>query len=170
MEMKEAITKYLDGQVKQDAALAEKYVPEHIGLCIDYINAMGKKVLGGKSGVIDDPTVYKWSRDFWLEGHLEEALKKKEEKEKKKKEDDEKWQKERKDREEKRQKEKLAGKEKKASVKKKDKDGKKAEKIADKSANVPPEKTEDKIKPAGPAQVTEEPVSQAVQTSLFGED
>ena len=30
MNLKEAIKAYLDGQVKQDAALAEKYAPEHI--------------------------------------------------------------------------------------------------------------------------------------------
>ena len=99
MNLKEAIKAYLDGQVKQDAALAEKYAPEHIELCIDYINEMAEKVLEGKSGAIDDATVYKWARDFWLEGHLEDALKKKEEDEKEEKE-----------REEKRQKEKLAGK------------------------------------------------------------
>jgi len=77
MNLKEAIKAYLDGQVKQDAALAEKYAPEHIDLCIDYINGMAKKELDGKSGAIDDVTVYKWSRDFWLEGHLEDVLYKK---------------------------------------------------------------------------------------------
>lgn len=158
MNLKEAIKAYLDGQVKQDAALAEKYAPEHIELCIDYINEMAEKVLEGKSGAIDDATVYKWSRDFWLEGHLEEALKKKEEEEKEEKE-----------REEKRQKEKLAGKAKKTSVKKKDKDGKKAEGIADKAAEVPPEKTEDETMSVGPVPVTDESVCASVQTSLFGE-
>lgn len=78
MNLKEAIKAYLDGQVKQDAALAEKYSPEHIDLCIDYIHDMAEKVLEGKSGAIDDATVYKWSRDFWLEGHLEKILDKKE--------------------------------------------------------------------------------------------
>jgi len=144
MNLKEAIKAYLDGQVKQDAALAEKYAPEHIELCIDYIHDMAENDLDGQPGAIDDATVYKWSRDFWLEGHLEEALKKKEE---------------RKEREEKRQKEKLAGKAKKTSVKKKDK-----------AAEAPPEKTEDETKSVGPVPVTEESVSQAVQVSLFGED
>ena len=127
MNLKEAIKAYLDGQVKQDAALAEKYAPEHIELCIDYIHDMAEKDLDGETGAVEDAVVYKWARDFWLEGHLEDALKKKEEDEK--------------EREEKRQKEKLAGKAKKTSVKKKDKDGKKAEGIADKAAEVPPEKS-----------------------------
>jgi hypothetical protein len=99
MNLKEAIKAYLDGQVKQDAALAEKYAPEHIDLCIDYINGMAKKELDGETGAVEDAVVYKWARDFWLEGHLEDALKKKEEDEKEEKE-----------REEKRQKEKLADK------------------------------------------------------------
>ena len=64
--MKKAIQKYLEKQIKNDPALAEKYDSKNLGKCVDYITDLAKKELHGKSGAIEDALVYKWSRDFFL--------------------------------------------------------------------------------------------------------
>lgn len=66
--MENAIKEYLEKQIKNDTALSEKYDPEKMGKCSEYITDLAKKQLGGKPGYIEDAVVYKWARDFFIEG------------------------------------------------------------------------------------------------------
>ena len=71
--MRTAIKEYLEKQIKNDTALSEKYDPEKMDKCSEYITDLAKKQLGGKPGYIEDATVYKWARDFFLEGPADEG-------------------------------------------------------------------------------------------------
>lgn len=66
--MRTAIKEYLEKQIKNDTALSEKYDPKKLGKCSEYITDLAKKQLGGKPGYIEDAVVYKWARDFFIEG------------------------------------------------------------------------------------------------------
>lgn len=66
--MRTAIKEYLEKQIKNDTALSEKYDPEKMDKCSEYITDLAKKQLGGKPGYIEDAVVYKWARDFFIEG------------------------------------------------------------------------------------------------------
>lgn len=66
--MRTAIKEYLEKQIKNDTALSEKYDPEKLDKCSEYITDLAKKQLGGKPGYIEDAVVYKWARDFFIEG------------------------------------------------------------------------------------------------------
>ena len=66
--MRTAIKEYLEKQIKNDTALSEKDDPEKLDKCSEYITDLAKKQLGGKPGYIEDAVVYKWARDFFIEG------------------------------------------------------------------------------------------------------
>jgi len=66
--MRTAIKEYLEKQIKNDTALSEKYDPEKMDKCTEYITDLAKKQLVGKPGYIEDAVVYKWARDFFIEG------------------------------------------------------------------------------------------------------
>ena len=65
----ERIKEYLEEQIKVDSALQEKYNANAIDKCINYIVEQAKIALNNKNGFIDDPTVYHWAREYFLEVH-----------------------------------------------------------------------------------------------------
>ena len=69
--MKEIIKGYLEGQAEKDLALKERYVEADLDKCVEYINAQARKTLDGKSGFVEDGIVFKWARDFYIEGIAE---------------------------------------------------------------------------------------------------
>ena len=73
MEMKKAIQKYLERHTKNDSALAGKFDASKMDECVRYVTGLARKELHGNSGAIDDATVYKWARDFFLEGPADEG-------------------------------------------------------------------------------------------------
>ena len=66
--MENAIKEYLEKQIKNNTALSEKYDPKKLDKCYEYITDLAKKQLGGNPGYIEDAVVYKWARDFFIEG------------------------------------------------------------------------------------------------------
>ena len=75
--MKEIIKNYLEEQCKIDPCLEEKYKDTLIDGCIEYINKMAKKELGGKNGAIKDDVVYHWAREYYVDGIAEKEMSKK---------------------------------------------------------------------------------------------
>ena len=75
--MKEIIKNYLEEQCKVNTYLAEKYKDTLIDGCIEYINKMAKKELGGKNGAIKDDVVYHWAREYYVDGIAEKEMSKK---------------------------------------------------------------------------------------------
>ena len=65
----ERIKEYLEEQIKVDSALREKYNANAIDKCINYIVEQAKIALNNKNGFIDDPTVFHWAREYFLEVH-----------------------------------------------------------------------------------------------------
>ena len=73
MSMKEQLQSYLEKQIEADAALKAVYNASKLDACVKYVMEQARKHLNGISGYIDDAQVYKWARDFYLEGHAEKA-------------------------------------------------------------------------------------------------
>lgn len=71
--MKEQLQSYLEKQIEADAALKAVYNASKLDACAKYVTEQARKHLNGISGYIDDAQVYKWARDFYLEGHAEQA-------------------------------------------------------------------------------------------------
>ena len=67
----ERIKEYLEEQIKVDSALREKYNANAIDKCINYIVEQAKIALNNKNGFIDDPTVFHWAREFFVDGIAE---------------------------------------------------------------------------------------------------
>lgn len=75
--MTEIIKEYIETQAEKDAALKASYNPEVIEKCVEYIykkaeetaRSSGFAIRGGLKGVkIEDAVVYKWARDYFIEG------------------------------------------------------------------------------------------------------
>lgn len=66
-----AIKDYLEKKRGEDSALAEKYKPELMDGCMEFIEDVARKWLGGSSGAIEDAIVYKWARDYFIDGYAE---------------------------------------------------------------------------------------------------
>lgn len=75
--MTEIIKEYLETQAEKDAALKASYNPNVIEKCVEYIykkaeetaRSSGFAIRGGLRGVkIEDAVVYKWARDYFIEG------------------------------------------------------------------------------------------------------
>jgi hypothetical protein len=64
----QVIKNYLETQIVEDAALREKYDPEKLSACYKYIVSQAKKQADNGCAMIEDAVVYKWARDFYLEG------------------------------------------------------------------------------------------------------
>ena len=73
MSVKEQLQSYLEKQIEADAALKAVYTASKMDACAKYVTDEARKHLNGVSGYIDDAQVYKWARDFYLEGHAEQA-------------------------------------------------------------------------------------------------
>lgn len=71
--MEEIIKDYLENEIKKDPALAEKYEPGKIKSCIAYITEQARNFLGNTNGGVPDTVVYKWARDFYIEGESQNA-------------------------------------------------------------------------------------------------
>ena len=69
--MKKIIQDYLEEQLAFDAALRDKYSASAMDKCIEYINGKAKEALNNKNGFIDDPTVFHWAREFFVDGIAE---------------------------------------------------------------------------------------------------
>ena len=65
--MKKIIQDYLEEQLAFDSALREKYSAKGMDKCIEYINEKAREALNSKNGFIDDPTVFHWAREYFLE-------------------------------------------------------------------------------------------------------
>ena len=64
----QVIKNYLETQIVEDAALREKYDPEKLSACYKYIVSQARKQADNGCAMIEDAVVYKWARDFYLEG------------------------------------------------------------------------------------------------------
>ena len=64
----QVIKNYLETQIIEDAALREKYDPKKLSACYKYIVSQARKQADNGCAMIDDAVVYKWARDFYLEG------------------------------------------------------------------------------------------------------
>lgn len=67
--IRKIIQDYLEEQLAFDAALRDKYSASAMDKCIEYINGKAKEALNNKDGFIDDPTVFHWAREYFLEVH-----------------------------------------------------------------------------------------------------
>ena len=68
-----AVKAYLERQIEADAALREKYDASLVKKCFEYITEQARKQADGDCAVVEDALVYKWARDFYLEGAAEKA-------------------------------------------------------------------------------------------------
>jgi len=68
-----AVKAYLERQIEEDAALREKYDASLVKKCFEYITEQARKQADGDCAVVEDALVYKWARDFYLEGAAEKA-------------------------------------------------------------------------------------------------
>ena len=66
-DAKNRIKKYLEEQIKEDAALKELYRPEKIDDCYNFIKDDVKATGCGSSATIDDAIVFKMARDYYLD-------------------------------------------------------------------------------------------------------
>ena len=64
----QVIKNYLETQIVEDAALREKYDPNKLSACYKYIVSQARKQADNGCAMIEDAVVYKWARDFYLEG------------------------------------------------------------------------------------------------------
>jgi hypothetical protein len=64
----QVIKNYLETQIVEDAALREKYDPKKLSACYKYIVSQARKQADNGCAMIEDAVVYKWARDFYLEG------------------------------------------------------------------------------------------------------
>lgn len=69
--MEQAIKAYLEDAIKTDPTLCATYNAKKIGECVKYITEQAKKYLNGKNGAVADEIVYKWARDFFIDGETE---------------------------------------------------------------------------------------------------
>ena len=69
MDMKTVVQNYLEEQIAFDSALRDKFSASAMDKCIEYINGKAKEALNNKNGFIDDPTVFHWAREYFLEVH-----------------------------------------------------------------------------------------------------
>ena len=67
-EYEQVIKNYMDKQVQKDAALALVYNPSKIGECFNFIKEEARKKAKNGCAMIEDAQVFKWARDFFLEG------------------------------------------------------------------------------------------------------
>lgn len=84
--MEEIVKKYLEEHCATDSVLAEKFNPELMPECYKFIYKMAEEMHGDSKSeclAIERTTVFKWARDFFIEGEaaLEEERKAKQEKE-----------------------------------------------------------------------------------------
>lgn len=102
-----ALKAYLEEVIKSDNELMQKidFSESRLKEMTDYVTKQAKAYLNGKNGAIPDATVYKWSRDYFID--YEEIKKAEEEKrlkdEKEKAEREQKWKEEREKREKERE-------------------------------------------------------------------
>jgi len=71
MNLTEPIKKYCEELAKSDVDFATHYTPDKISACCNYINNQARKIIKSGCGFIEDPVVYKWTRDFFY-GDTEE--------------------------------------------------------------------------------------------------
>ena len=62
----EIIKRYLEEQIKQDAALRALYVPSKIKECFNFIKSQAQKKAVNGCAMIEDAQVFKWARDYYL--------------------------------------------------------------------------------------------------------
>lgn len=70
----QVIKNYLETQIVEDAALREMYDPKKLSACYKYIVSQAKKQADNGCAMIEDAVVYKWARDFYLEGPQNEEV------------------------------------------------------------------------------------------------
>ena len=80
MNLKDSLKKYFDEEIKKDSALAEKYDFQKIAECESYVMGEAKKYLHSQNGAIEDVIVFKWARDFFIDGIKTEETKETKEK------------------------------------------------------------------------------------------
>lgn len=69
MSNKEILKNYLDDFASKDPAFAEKYEPNKLDACWNFITDAARKAAEGENSIcIEDSTVFKWARDFFIDG------------------------------------------------------------------------------------------------------
>jgi len=68
MPLKEILRNYLESEIKTDSELREKYNSEKLDQLEAFINDEARKMLHGRSGAIQDSTVFEWCRSFFVDG------------------------------------------------------------------------------------------------------
>lgn len=71
MTNKEIIQKYLEDQCKIDSALAEKYDSKKVPELMKAIMNKARKIAVGNAAMVKSETVFKWARDFFIDGEFE---------------------------------------------------------------------------------------------------
>lgn len=98
--MQEKIKQHLEERCKVDPCMAEKFNPEQLDDCWEFIVSMARDMAKDESAIaIEDDIVYKWARDYFIEGKAEMEAKRKAEEEARKEEARKKAEEERKARE-----------------------------------------------------------------------
>lgn len=71
MTNEQIIQNYLEEQVKVDSALAEKYDANKVPDCIKAIISNARKIAVKSTAMVKSETVFKWARDFFIDGEFE---------------------------------------------------------------------------------------------------
>lgn len=71
MSNKEIIQKYLEEQCKVDSALAEKYDAKKLPQLMKVIMSKARKIAVNNAAMVKSDIIFKWSRDFFIDGEFE---------------------------------------------------------------------------------------------------
>lgn len=75
MSNKEIIKKYLEEASANDPALAEKFDASKMDDCLEAIQKNAKKIATKSCAMIKSDVVFKWARDFFIDGKCEKPNK-----------------------------------------------------------------------------------------------
>lgn len=78
MKGQKIVKEYLEKQIVIDAALADKYIPDKIDQCWNYIVDQARKEAVNNCAMIEDSKVFYWARHFFLESLWTEEAKREE--------------------------------------------------------------------------------------------
>jgi len=67
----ELVKAQLEEWATTDAALAEKFKPEKVGSCWRWIVEKAREALHGQPGAIWHEQVFRWARDYFVDGEAE---------------------------------------------------------------------------------------------------
>ena len=69
----ELVKAQLETWAKSDAALAAVYTPDKLKDCWEYIEAQARKMAEDRRAAVSYETVYRWARDFYVDGKADDA-------------------------------------------------------------------------------------------------